>query len=206
MADVKALFWDIGGVILSNGWDRAARAEAANRFGVDWEDFQDRHELASPAFETGQITLDSYLERTVFYRKRAFTRDEFTAFIFQQSAEFPESRAVLSGAAQAGKYLLAAINNESLGLDMRRIEQFNLRREFESFFSPCFVGVRKPDAGIYRMALEVAQRRPEECLFIDDRELNLECARQLGMRAVHFQNATQLRQDLAASGVAVAGK
>ena len=206
MADVTALFWDIGGVILSNGWDRATRAKAANKFGLDWEDFQDRHELASPAFETGQITLDNYLERTVFYRKRAFTRDEFTAFIFQQSAEFPESRAVLSGVAQTGKYLLAAINNESLELNVRRIEQFNLRREFEAFFSSCFVGVRKPDAGIYRMALEVTQRRPEECLFIDDRELNLECARQLGMRTVHFQNAAQLRQDLAASGVAVAGK
>ncbi|MBZ5697752.1 MAG: HAD family phosphatase [Acidobacteriia bacterium] len=206
MADVTALFWDIGGVILSNGWDRATRAKAANKFGLDWEDFQDRHELASPAFETGRITLDSYLERTVFYRKRAFTRDEFTAFIFQQSAEFPESRAVLSGVAQAGKYLLAAINNESLELNVRRIEQFHLRREFEAFFSSCFVGVRKPDEGIYRMALEVTQRRPKECLFIDDRELNLECARQLGMRTVRFQNAAQLRQDLAASGVAVAGK
>ena len=206
MADVTALFWDIGGVILSNGWDRATRAKAANKFGLDWEDFQDRHELASPAFETGQITLDNYLERTVFYRKRAFTRDEFTAFIFQQSAEFPESRAVLSGVAQTGKYLLASINNESLELNVRRIEQFNLRREFEAFFSSCFVGVRKPDEGIYRMALDVTQRRPKECLFIDDRELNLECARQLGMRTVRFQNAAQLRQDLAASGVAVAGK
>ena len=206
MGDVTALFWDVGGVILSNGWDRAARAEAAKKFGLDWEDFQDRHELASPAFETGQITLDTYLQRTVFYRKRAFTRDEFTAFIFEQSEEFPESRAVLSRLAQAGKYLLATINNEPLELNLRRIEQFNLRREFEAFFSSCFVGKRKPDEGIYRLALEVTQRRAEECLFIDDRALNLECARQLGMRTIHFQSAAQLRQDLQANGVTVAGK
>jgi putative hydrolase of the HAD superfamily len=204
MPDVTALFWDVGGVILSNGWDRAAREEAAKKFGLDWEELQDRHELASPAFETGKITLDTYLERTVFYRKRAFTRQEFTDFIFAQSEEIPESRAVLSGVAAAGKYLLATINNEPLELNERRITQFQLRREFKAFFSSCFVGIRKPDEGIYKMALEVTQRRPEECLFIDDRELNLECAQALRMRTIHFQDAAQLRRDLAANGVQVA--
>jgi len=206
MGDVTALFWDVCGVILSNGWDRAARSEAAKKFGLDWEEFQDRHELASPAFETGQITLDTYLQRTVFYRKRAFTRDEFVAFMFAQSEEFPESRAVLSALAQTRKYLLATINNEPLELNVRRIEMFNLRREFEAFFSSCFVRIRKPDEAIYRLALEVTQRRAEECLFIDDRELNLECARQMGMHTIHFQSAAQLRQELEANGVTVGGK
>jgi len=205
MGEVTAVFWDVGGVILSNGWDRAARAEAAKKFGLDWEDFQDRHELASPAFETGQITLDTYLQRTVFYRKRAFTREEFVAFIFAQSEEFPESRAILSALARTRKYLLATINNEPRELNIRRIDQFNLRREFEAFFSSCFVHIRKPDEAIYRLALEVTQRRPEECLFIDDRALNLESARQMGMRTIHFENAAQLRQDLQANGVTVGG-
>jgi len=168
MGEVTALFWDVGGVILSNGWDRAARAEAAKKFGLDWEDFQDRHELASPAFETGQITLDAYLQRTVFYRKRAFTRDEFTAFIFDQSEELPDSRAILSGWRKRANTFFATINNEPLELNIKRIEQFNLRREFDVFFSSCFVRIRKPDEGIYRLALDVTQRRPEECLFIDD--------------------------------------
>ncbi len=205
MSNVTALFWDVGGVILSNGWDRAARAAAAKKFGLDWEDFQDRHELVSPAFETGHITLDTYLQRTVFYRKRTFTPAEFTDFIFSQSNEFPESRAVLAGVAATGKYLLATINNEPLELNERRILQFNLRREFKAFFSSCYLGVRKPDEGIYKLALEVTQRSPEECVFIDDRELNLECARQLRMRTIHFQNAAQLRQDLAANGVTFDG-
>ena len=141
----------------------------------------------------------------MFYRKRAFTREEFTAFIFEQSEEFPKSRAVLSGVARAGKYLLATINNEPLELNVRRIEKFNLRREFVAFFSSCFVRIRKPDEAIYRLALEVTQRRAEECLFIDDRELNLECARQLGMHTIQFKSAAQLRQDLQANGVTVAG-
>lgn len=204
MPDVTALFWDVGGVILSNGWDRAARAKAAEKFGLDWEEFQDRHELASPAFETGQITLDMYLERIVFYRKRAFTREEFTQFIFAQSEEFPESRAVLSGVAASGKYMLATINNEALELNEWRIREFHLRREFKAFFSSCFVGIRKPDEGIYKIALEVTQRQPEECLFIDDRELNLECAQKLRMRTVHFQDVAQLRRELAANGVKIA--
>ena len=203
MSDVTALFWDVGGVILTNGWDRASRADAARKFGIDWEEFQDRHELAFPAFETGRINLDTYLQRTVFYRKRSFTREEFTDFMFSQSSEFPESRAVLSDVASCGKYLQATINNEPLELNERRIHQFNLRREFKAFFSSCYLGVRKPDEGIYKLALEVTQRSPDECLFIDDRELNLECARQMNMRTIHFQDAAQLRRDLAASGVTI---
>jgi putative hydrolase of the HAD superfamily len=203
MPDITAVFWDVGGVILSNGWDRAARAVAAKKFGLDWEEFQDRHELASPAFETGQITLDTYLQRTVFYRKRNFTREEFIDFIYAQSSEKPESRAVLNEIARTGAYLLATINNEPRELNEFRIRKFDLRREFDCFFSSCYLGVRKPDEGIYRLALEVTERGPEECVFIDDRELNLECARALKMRTIHFQNAAQLRQDLAASGVQI---
>jgi putative hydrolase of the HAD superfamily len=206
MPEVTALFWDVGGVILSNGWDRAARAEAAKKFGLDWEELQDRHDLASPAFETGKITLDTYLQRIVFYRKRSFTQEEFTAFIFARSEEFPQARAVLASVAASGKYLLATINNEPLELNERRIKQFHLRREFKAFFSSCYLGMRKPDEGIYRLALEVTQRRPEECLFIDDRALNLECAQQLGMRTIHFQDAVQLRQELADNRVIAAEK
>lgn len=203
MSDVTALFWDVGGVILTNGWDRNSRAEAAKKFGLDWEEFQDRHDLAFPAFEMGKLTLDAYLQRTVFYRTRSFTREEFTDFMFSQSREYPESRAVLADVASAGKYLQATINNEPLEINERRIHQFNLRREFKAFFSSCYLGVRKPDEGIYKLALEVTQRSPDECLFIDDRELNVECARHLHMRTIHFQNAAQLRRDLVASGVSI---
>jgi putative hydrolase of the HAD superfamily len=201
MSDVTALFWDVGGVILSNGWDRTARAAAAEKFGLDWEEFQDRHDLAFPAFEMGRISLDTYLQRTIFYRARRFTREEFSDFIFAQSEELPESRAVLRDVAATGKYFQATINNEPLEINERRIRRFNLQGEFKAFFSSCYLGVRKPDEGIYKVAIEVTQRNPEECVFIDDRELNLESARQLRMRTIRFQNAAQLRRDLAANGV-----
>jgi putative hydrolase of the HAD superfamily len=200
---IKTLFWDIGGVILTNGWDREARREAAQAFQLDWEDFQDRHELTFPAFDAGQISLDQYLDRTLFYRPQEFTREEFTAFMFAQSKEYPETRTILSAAARTGKYLIAAINNEPLELNQYRIEAFNLRRDFSAFFSSCFLHSRKPEETIFRIALEVTQRPAEECVFIDDRLLNLENPRRLGMSVVHHQNARQLLADLKALGIEV---
>lgn len=203
MAKITALFWDIGGVILTNGWDRGSRKEAASVFHLDYEEFQDRHDLSFPAFDSGQITLNEYLDRTLFYRPRSFTREEFTAFMFAQSKEYPESRAVLDAACRVGKYFVGAINNEPLELNQYRIEAFDLRRNFQVFFSSCYVRSRKPEEHIFRAALEVTQRPPEQCIFIDDRPLNLECPRRLGMNVVHHQNAEQLRGELRNRGVEV---
>lgn len=196
MADITTLFWDIGGVILTNGWDRQSRREAADAFHLDWEEFQDRHDLSFPAFDSGQISLDEYLDRTLFYRPRPFAREEFTAFMFAQSKEYPEPREVLAAAARSGRYFIGAINNEPLELNQYRIEAFDLRRDFEVFFSSCYVRSRKPEETIFRVALEVTQRPPEQCLFIDDRPLNLESPRRLGMNVIHYQDPQQLRTEL----------
>ena len=203
MADITTLFWDIGGVILTNGWDRGSRKEAADTFHLDMEEFQDRHDLSFPAFDSGQISLNEYLDRTLFYRPRSFTREEFTAFMFAQSKEYPETRAILDKVARSAKYFVGAINNEPLELNQYRIEAFDLRRDFLVFFSSCYVRSRKPEETIFRVALEVTQRRPEQCLFIDDRPLNLESPRRLGMNTIHHQNADQLRAELGKYGVEV---
>ena len=203
MAEITTLFWDIGGVILTNGWDRGSRRDAAAAFNFDYEEFEDRHDLSFPAFDSGQITLDEYLGRTLFYRARSFTREEFTAFMFAQSKEYPDTRAVLADAARSGKYFIGSINNEPLELNQYRIEAFDLRRDFLVFFSSCYVRSRKPEETIFRFALEVTQRAPDQCLFIDDRPLNLESPRRLGMKVIHHQNAGQLRSELRSHGVGV---
>ena len=203
MAEITTLFWDIGGVILTNGWDRGSRKEAANAYHLDWDEFQDRHDFSFPAFDSGLITLNEYLDRTVFYRPRGFTREEFTAFIFAQSREFPETRAILDKLTSSGKYFIGAINNEPLELNQYRIKAFDLRRNFLVFFSSCYVRSRKPEELIFRVALEVTQRQPEQCLFIDDRPLNLESPRRLGMNTIHHQNAEQLRAEFGKYGVEV---
>ena len=203
MAAITTLFWDIGGVILTNGWDRGSRREAAKVFNFDYEEFQDRHDLSFPAFDSGQISLNEYLDRTLFYRTRSFTREEFTAFMFAQSKEYLETRAVLADAARTGKYFIGSINNEPFELNQYRIEAFDLRRDFLVFFSSCYVHSRKPEETIFRIALEVTQRPPEQCVFIDDRPLNLESPRRLGFSVIHHQNPEQLRSELRNHGVEV---
>jgi putative hydrolase of the HAD superfamily len=206
MAKINTLFWDNGGVILTNGWDRNSRRAAVEKFNLDWADFEDRHELMLSAFETGRATIDEYLRRTVFYKERAFTPDDFKKFMFEQSQPFPESLEFLGKLAQTRAYLMASLNNESREINEYRIHTFHLRDYFQAFFSSCYLGVRKPEEQIYRLALEIAQREPEECILTDDRGLNLECAREIGMHTIQFKNVDQLRQDLAQQGIVVPGK
>lgn len=201
MPEVTALFWDVGGVILSNGWDREERAFAIQRFQLDETDFEERHEAANADWEKGRISLDDYLEKTVFCSPRTFSRADFKEFMLAQSTENRGTRDVLDGITATGRYLLATINNESAELNGYRIRQFDLTRNFTAFFTSCYLGVQKPDEAIYRMVLGITQRTPEECLFIDDRLANLDAPRKLGMRAIHFQNPAQLARDLIQQGV-----
>lgn len=203
MPDITTIFSDVGGVLLSNGFDRDSRRKAAEQFHLDWEDFEGRHELVGMAFETGQLTFDHYLDRTIFYRPREFTQQQVRDFIFACSQPNPESLALFARLAKNCRYLLATLNNEPRELNQYRIERFGLRKHFTAFFSSCFLGVAKPHEAIYRVALEISQRAPEESVFIDDRPLNLECAARLGMRTILFQSAAQLERDLRAAGVKV---
>jgi len=205
MAEVSTLFWDNGGVILTNGWDRDARKKAVETFHLDWADFEDRHELMLDAFEKGEITLDEYLRRTIFYRERSFTVEEFREFMFDRSQPLPESLEFLGRLARRRKYAMAALNNESLEINEYRIRKFHLRDYFEAFFSSCYLRLRKPGAEIYTKALKITQCEPSECILIDDRELNLECARELGMKTIQFKNVAQLRDELKQCGVATDG-
>jgi len=198
---VSTLFWDNGGVILTNGWDRGSRQLAVETFHLDFVDFEDRHELMLNAFECGKATLAEYLQRTVFYRDRPFTVDDFKQFMFSRSRALPEPLAFLGELARTRRYMMASLNNESLEINEYRIRTFRLRDYFQAFFSSCYLGVRKPDRGIYSLALEITQRDPSECVLIDDRGLNLECAREMGMHTIQFVHVPRLRDDLAQLGI-----
>lgn len=201
MADVTALFFDVGGVLLTNGWDRMSRRHCVESFGLDYEEFRDRHDLVADAFETGHMSIDDYLDRTVFYRQRRFTRAAFREGMIGESQPYPDSLAVVADLAATGKYLLATLNNESQELNQARIDRFSLGEYFSLFLSSGFLGVKKPDQAMYQLALRLTQRSPEECVFIDDRDLNLECAITEGMQTIHFTDSATLRTELAALGV-----
>ena len=198
---IKTVFFDIGGVLLTDGWGHNSRRAAAEKFGLDWDEYSDRHEKVAHAIETNRLSLEQYLDRTIFYRPREFSREEFRAFVFAQSQPKPESIEIVAQLANSKEYFLATINNEILELNVYRLEHFDLRNHFSVFFSSCFLGLRKPDEAIYRLVLQVTQQPPANCVFIDDREVNLECPRELGINTIMFRDATQLRSELRELGV-----
>jgi len=202
LPNITAIFWDVGGVLLTNAWDRDQRRRTLEHFKLDEAEFHDRHDMLVSSFERGKITLKEYLERTVFYRPRSFTAEAFTQQMFSLSTPIPDSLQLGRELNRSGKYLMSTINNESKELNLHRIQTFGLREIFSLFVSSCFVGLRKPEEGIYRLALEITQRPPEECCFIDDRPLNLDSAARLGMHVIQMKTAEQLRADLQKLGVA----
>ena len=203
MPQIRAIFWDVGGVLLSNAWDRSQRMRALAQFQLDEQEFDDRHAMVVSSFERGKISLDEYLDRTVFYRPRPFTREAFKDFMFSLSQPKPEVLAFTRELSASRRYVMATINNESKELNEYRIRTFGLAEIFTLFVSSCYVGFRKPEQPIYRLALEITQKPPEECCFIDDRALNLECARQLGMHTIKMRDAPQLKRDLLRLGAGV---
>jgi putative hydrolase of the HAD superfamily len=201
LSAIRAIFWDIGGVLLTNAWDHNERAQAIERFHLDPADFQSRHETQVSPFERGKITLDEYLDHTVFYREQPFSRAAFRDYMLSLSKPFPNVLEFAQALSTSGKYFMAAINNESRELNYDRIEKFGLRKTFRLFVSSCFVGLRKPESEIYRMALELTQFPADECCFIDDRAQNLEPAAKLGMHTIEMKGLEGLRAALAKLGV-----
>jgi putative hydrolase of the HAD superfamily len=198
---VATLFWDVGGVLLTNAWDHDERALAFERFHLDKTDFETRHQAVVVEFEQGKVSLDEYLGQTVFHQPRAFTREDFKAYMLSLSKPKPE---VLELAhALANRYLMATINNESRELNEYRIRQCGLLQIFDLFVSSCYVGLRKPDEKIYRLALDLIQKSPEECCFIDDRPANIEAAAKVGMRTVLMRGLGPLKEGLQKLGVAM---
>ena len=201
MARITAIFWDVGGVLLTNAWDHNERGQAATQFDLDTRSFEQRHESVVTDFENGKLSLSEYLDHTVFYTHRPFTREAFQEFMFSQSQANSDALILANRLAASGRYLMSTINNESAELNAFRIEKFRLRDIFDLFVSSCYVGLRKPDPEIYRLALNLTQRAPDECCFIDDRPENLEPAGQLGMHCIRMQGAGMLQEQLKNLGV-----
>lgn len=199
MPKIRALFWDIGGVLLTNAWDHEERDVATGHFLLNKTEFEARHHELVPAFEEGKLTLDAYLDRAVFYQPCTFSREAFKQFMFSLSKPKPQSLEIARSLSQ--KYVMSTINNESRELNEYRIQNFGLAEYFDLFVSSCYVGLRKPDERIYRLALDLTQHVPSECCFIDDRPANLEPAAKLGFATVLMKDPQQLQRDLQALGI-----
>lgn len=200
---ITHLFFDIGGVLGSNAWDREQRAAAVAAFNLDATELAERHPEAAASLETGRMTLEEYLRFAVFHRPRSFTPEEFMAYMRGLSQPWPASIGLARSLAQTGRWRMATLNNESAELNVWRLRQFGLRDIFGAFFSSCWLGVAKPSPRIFELALAMSQAEPGAAVLVDDRPRNCDAARAIGMLTVHFTNVEQARADLAALGVAI---
>ena len=181
---VKTLFLDIGGVLLTNGWDHRARKRAATHFKLNWAEMQERHELNFETNEEDKITLQEYLDRVVFWQKRPFTRAEFRRFMFAQSKPDAEMIELVRNLKARYRLKIVVVSNEAREVNAYRIRQFKLDQFVDAFISSCFVRLRKPDADIYRLALDIAQTPAGEIIYIENTPLFVQVAESLGIRSI----------------------
>jgi putative hydrolase of the HAD superfamily len=202
MSPFDVILFDVGGVLLTNGWDHVQRAAVLEQFHLDKAAFESRHAKPNDAWERGMITAREYLDATVFYEPRNFTHEDFLEALFAQSVLLPNGALpVLQDLSAGGKWVLGTLNNEAREPNEYRFQRFGLRAYFDVAFSSCFIGLRKPEPAMYKRALDVLGKPAERVLFIDDRAENVEAAQASGMSGLRFQGEDRLRQDLGALGV-----
>jgi putative hydrolase of the HAD superfamily len=204
MGKIRATFWDCGGVLLTNGWDEHARERVAKYFHLNFDELEQRHTPANDLWERGKIDVHEYLRETVFYAPRAFSEDEFFAKMRDASQVLYPAMIEFLGALRAqgsrdnSTYMLS---NESRELMEYRIPTFGLSGLFDAYLVSAYIGLRKPETAFFQCALDVSQRQPDECVFIDDREENLEGARKLGIQGIRMASPEQVIADLRRLGI-----
>jgi putative hydrolase of the HAD superfamily len=198
---IHTLFLDIGGVLLTNGWDRKARQDAAKSFGLDYTDMEERHHLTYDTYEAGKLNLDSYLDRVVFFEKRGFTKEQFRMFMISQSHPYEATIEHFKTLKQKNNLKIGVISNEGRELSEYRIRKFELNSWIDFFVVSSFVHIRKPDEDIYRLALGIAQTPADHCAYVDDRHLFVEVAQKLGIHSVHHQALSNTSLALEALGL-----
>jgi putative hydrolase of the HAD superfamily len=197
--NLRILFFDIGGILLSNGWGHESRKEAADLFGLDYEEMDGLHNFIFNVYEIGKITLDEYLETVVFNKPRTFTSEDFKAFLYSQSKELPDMLRWLKDWKKDCGFRIISINNEGRELNNYRIHKFQLHQCFDAFISSCEVKMRKPDPGIFRLAMGIAQASAEQCVYFDDRLMFVKAAERLGIKSFQhtsFESTKQILEGL----------
>jgi len=198
---ISTLFLDVGGVLLSNGWDRKARARAAAEFGLNLEQVNDRHHLNFDTYEQGKQSLDEYMQRVIFYEPRQFTPDIFRQFMLDQSQRLPHMIEFVTALKQRYRLKIAVVSNEGRELTLHRVKKFQLGGFVDFFIFSSFVHLRKPDPDIFRLALDIAQVPPQDVVYLDDRELFVSVAQGLGVGGIHHQGYETSRDALAKLGL-----
>jgi putative hydrolase of the HAD superfamily len=198
---ITCLFVDIGGVLLTNGWDHKARARAATTFKLDLAELEYRHHLNFDTFEQGKLTLGEYLDRVIFHQKRPFTKAQFRRFMFDQSKPYPEMLALLGQLKAHYGLKVAVVSNEGRELNEYRIRKFKLSRIADFFVCSALVHLRKPDRDIFQLALDIAQTPVEKIVYLENTSMFIEVAGSLGIRGILHTGYESTRTQLASLGL-----
>ena len=198
---ITTLFVDIGGVLLTNGWDHHARRRAARHFNLNYAEMEDRHVLNFAAHEEGRVTFQEYLNRVVFYKKRSFTRAQFRAFMFAQSKPYTKMIEMVRNLKARYGLRIAVVSNESREVNAYRIRKFKLGGFVDTFISSCFVHARKPDVEMFRLALDVAHASARQVLYIENTPMFVQIAESLGIRSILHTDYKSTRAKLASFGL-----
>jgi putative hydrolase of the HAD superfamily len=201
--NITTIFTDIGGVLLTNGWDRGSRNAACEKFKLDSGETQERHHLTFDTYEVGKLTLDEYLERVVFYKKRTFTPQDFKRFMYSQSKPYPHMIELLKKIRAKYRIRIAVVNNEGRELNEYRIKKFGLAEFVDFFISSSYVHFRKPDADIFRLALDVANTSPKNIVYLEDRPMFVQVANGLGIKGIVHTDYENTVLQLAKFGLSV---
>jgi putative hydrolase of the HAD superfamily len=203
VAPIAALFIDIGGVLLTDGWDHQSRALAATVFNLDLAEINERHKLTVETYEMGKLSLEEYLSLVVFYREQVFSRTEFQKFMFEQSKPHPQMIELIRKLKAQYGLKIAVVSNEGRELNSYRIRKFKLDELVDFFISSCFIHLRKPDNDIYRMALDIAQVPAEQVVYIDDQPMFVQVAEAEGIHGIHHTDCTSTRKQLSRLGLEI---
>jgi putative hydrolase of the HAD superfamily len=198
---ITTIFLDIGGVLLTDGWDHHARRRAAESFKLKWGEMEERHHLMFDAYEAGKVTLEEYLKLVVFYRERPFTRAQFRRFMFAQSKPYPKMIELIARLKVQHALKVVVVSNEARELNAYRIREFRLQQCVDFFVSSCFVHIRKPDADIFRLALDMSQVRARQVLYIDNTPLFIRIAEGLRIQSLLHVGYGSTRTKLASFGL-----
>jgi putative hydrolase of the HAD superfamily len=198
---ITHLFTDLGGVLLTNGWDKNLRHLTADRFGINSAEMDDRHHLTYDTYESGKMGLAAYLDRIIFYEPRGFTHDDVIDFILGEARAFPEMIDLVCRLKARHGIKVAVVSNEGRELTADRIRRFRLDDFVDFFIVSCYVHFRKPDEDIFRVALDIAQADPRRVAYIEDRPMFVEVAASLGMHAIWHHGFESTCEHLAALGL-----
>lgn len=184
-ARFTVLYTDIGGVLGTNGWDTPLRRRLCANFNLDFDQIEARHHLMFDSYERGFLPLDDYLRYVFFDSPRPFTIEDLREYTFNQSIAWPENIEFFKLVKQSNQLKMGLISNEGEGITEHRVGKFGLRQLADFMVISHCVHMRKPDHEIWRLALSLAQAGPQEAIYVDDREMFVNVAAELGFTAVH---------------------